>query len=578
MTDAKDTKTPLINRSVESPQVRSAKRTRLPITRVFSAALTIILGLFIAIVLLTYVRLQDFRLALTDIVEKSVPSVAFSNQIYSQVNSLTYMAERLGHASTDATRRVAMSQITAQLLQLKALAQSQESDRHLQVQLNALNLEFRELNNMIVLRLNSEKELATKQQTLYELYNEATELSENKSQRTTDGQQYDWTLTVSSLVASAGSTFNMNRLHLLRQTGEQIRQQLALLDQQVLRIKDSDQEEARVLSQKLRQTLIGDSGLIDLQVKRLQIAGRAIGRGNFVRNLLIDYSGLTEFEAAKVNETVIAESTKTQESVLEQIRLIGLFSSIAIGVILAATVFLQRRVVNRLNKLNQRVGDRLQGNSSNIYIGGNDEISDIGQTFDLFAETVEEQNKKLHDLSLLDSLTGISNRRALDERLLDEVKEAHRHKWSLSVMIIDVDYFKLYNDHYGHDKGDECLRALAKLLDEQMQRNGDFVGRYGGEEFVCLLPDTDGIGAEHVAQILLESVVEQQIPHQFSKVAPFVTISLGIATLNQNNIGEVGPLVLLKQADQALYRAKDQGRNRFINFASISKDSKESKN
>lgn len=562
---------PLIEVGVSPATVVGKRKTRLPITRVFTSALVIILALFIIISALSFIRLQDFRFILSDIVEKSVPNMAISHQIYSQVNSLTFMSERLANASSDATRRLASRQITDQLSQLRALAQEQNSDPHLLVQLQALSLEFSELNELIELRLKSEKALNQQQLALYQLYDQAIQLA-GKTTESESSTQYSWTLYVSDLVALAGQANNMKRLHLIRQLAEQISVKLALLDTQIVRLKIADRDTARAISTSLRNILIGENGLIALQVERLQITGRATGRGNFVRNLIIDYAGLAEYQSFQINSSVINESQSTNEQVQKQVQLIGIASIVAITVIFAVTFFLHSRVVNRLNKLNQRVQYRLDGRDSPIYVGGNDEISDIGKTFDLFAKTVEEQNKILHDLSLSDGLTGIANRRALDERLLHEVKQSKRHKWPVSVLLIDVDFFKLYNDNYGHDQGDECLRHVAMTLNEQMQRNGDFLARYGGEEFVCILPDTGTEGAEYVGQILLERIQDKNIVHEYSSVAPHVTVSIGIATLYPDSSDMSGPQVLLKLADNALYEAKKQGRNRLV---SHSKDSGE---
>lgn len=555
---------PLIDVASNTITGSPKRKARLPITRVFTTALAVILALFIIISALSFVRLQDFRFILSDIVEKSVPNMAISHQIYSQVNSLTFMSERLANASSDANRRLASRQINEQLSQLRTLAQERQSDPHLLVQLQALGLEFSELNELIELRLNSEKTLAQKQQALYQLYDQAIQLAGNASSQIENANQYSWTLYVSDLVALAGQANGMNRLHRIRQLAEQISIKLALMDTQIVQLKTDDQRTARSISANLRNILIGDYGLIALQVERLQIAGRATGRGNFVRNLIIDYAGLAEYQSFQINNSVISESQSTNEQVQRQVQLIGIASIAAIAVILAVTFFLHSRVVNRLNKLNQRVQYRLDGRDSPIHVGGNDEITDIGKTFDLFAKTVEEQNKILHDLSLSDGLTGIANRRALDERLLHEFKQAKRHKWPVSILLIDVDYFKLYNDNYGHDKGDECLQHIAMTLNEQMQRNGDFLARYGGEEFVCILPDTGSEGAEYVAQILLERIHDRNIQHEYSAVAPHVTVSIGIATMYPDDNTINGPQVLLKHADQALYQAKNQGRNTHV--------------
>ena len=183
-----------------------------------------------------------------------------------------------------------------------------------------------------------------------------------------------------------------------------------------------------------------------------------------MRNLILDYSGLAEFQSSQINAGVVQETQRTNAQVQRQIFIIGVAALIAIGFLVSVVYFLQTRVVRRLYKLNRRVLFRLEGKDANIYVGGNDEISDIDRTFDLFAQTIEDQNHRLHELSLSDGLTGIANRRALDDKLLHEIRLAIRQRWHLSVLLIDVDFFKLYNDHYGHNNGDICLKHIAQTL------------------------------------------------------------------------------------------------------------------
>jgi diguanylate cyclase (GGDEF)-like protein len=126
--------------------------------------------------------------------------------------------------------------------------------------------------------------------------------------------------------------------------------------------------------------------------------------------------------------------------------------------------------------------------------------------------------------------------------------------------MIDIDYFKNYNDNYGHGAGDGCLRRVADALDTAAGRPGDLVARYGGEEFVVLLPDTDAIGARQIAERIREQVLALRIPHEFSSVNACVTISLGVAAITPSEAST--PAMLLDQADQQLYQAKTAGRNR----------------
>jgi len=162
-------------------------------------------------------------------------------------------------------------------------------------------------------------------------------------------------------------------------------------------------------------------------------------------------------------------------------------------------------------------------------------------------------------LALLDGLTGIPNRRAFDEQLNREWSRAQRNQASLSLVMIDIDHFKSYNDTYGHLGGDDCLKQVAASL-LASQRGSDITARYGGEEFVCILPESDEAGAVIAAERMRAKVESLHIPHAASPVSPFVTISLGVATLTPSE--DEAPDLLIKMADQMLYRGKNKGRNR----------------
>jgi two-component system chemotaxis family response regulator WspR len=173
---------------------------------------------------------------------------------------------------------------------------------------------------------------------------------------------------------------------------------------------------------------------------------------------------------------------------------------------------------------------------------------------------LEQKNAILERLSALDGLTGVANRRRFEEALAAEWKRAARERTSLSLILIDVDYFKLYNDHYGHLGGDDCLRQVAGALASSLRRPADLVARYGGEEFAVLLPVTDPAGAAQVAETLREEIERLHIPHARSGVADCVTASLGSATTQPQPSGD--PADLVARADAALYEAKHAGRNR----------------
>ena len=169
--------------------------------------------------------------------------------------------------------------------------------------------------------------------------------------------------------------------------------------------------------------------------------------------------------------------------------------------------------------------------------------------------------RRLEAMSLTDSLTGLANRRYLDDFLQSEWRQAQRVGGNIGLIMADIDYFKAYNDHYGHPQGDRCLTQVAHCLKAAVQRPRDLVARYGGEEFAVVLPSVQKSGLAVVAERIRDAVCTLAIPHGASSVVPYVTISMGLAWCEPQS-GE-NPALLIEAADEALYSAKAQGRNRF---------------
>ena len=167
--------------------------------------------------------------------------------------------------------------------------------------------------------------------------------------------------------------------------------------------------------------------------------------------------------------------------------------------------------------------------------------------------------RRLEALSTVDGMTGVANRRRFDETLQVEWGRAARDKRPLSVALIDVDWFKTYNDRYGHPAGDACLRQLARVFEAGVMRSGDLIARYGGEEFVLIAPDTDLNGINTIASYLCQEVFALALAHEDSPYGR-VSVSIGVATAYPHQGSK--PLQLVQQADAALYRAKQQGRHR----------------
>lgn len=174
----------------------------------------------------------------------------------------------------------------------------------------------------------------------------------------------------------------------------------------------------------------------------------------------------------------------------------------------------------------------------------------------------KEAQAELERLATRDGLTGVANRRSFDQTLNVEWRRATRESRALSLLMIDVDYFKRYNDTYGHQGGDECLRRIAGAMSGVVKRTSDAVARYGGEEFSILLPATDPEGACLVAERIRAAVEALALPHAGSEIADHVTVSIGVASVIVSS-GDA-PTQLVGAADKALYRAKKEGRNRVV--------------
>ncbi|MBW4677105.1 MAG: PleD family two-component system response regulator [Desmonostoc geniculatum HA4340-LM1] len=177
-------------------------------------------------------------------------------------------------------------------------------------------------------------------------------------------------------------------------------------------------------------------------------------------------------------------------------------------------------------------------------------------------QKLETVNFELQRLVTIDGLTEVANRRGFEEYFYQEWQRMKREQRPLSLILCDVDFFKSYNDTYGHRVGDRCLLKIAQAIKDIVKRPGDLVARYGGEEFAVILPNTDTEGATHVAEKICDAVRTLAIPHQNSQVSPYVTMSAGFATEIPQPNSDLEEMIAA--ADRALYQAKTAGRDRFV--------------
>lgn len=235
---------------------------------------------------------------------------------------------------------------------------------------------------------------------------------------------------------------------------------------------------------------------------------------------------------------------------------------------------LQTRIVRRTRELESELAQRRRAETelAALQVDLEDRMRQRTQALEARNEaltalrlTLETANQRLKRLVAIDALTGIANRRHFDRSLDRELRRARRDAYPLSLIFLDLDEFKRYNDTYGHSRGDDVLRTVAQTLDETFRRGGDFVARYGGEEFAVVLPGVDARRAALYAERLRRRVWRLAIPYGASATTDRVTISGGVATISPPMIAT--PDQILRAADKALYRAKCLGRNQIASAA-----------
>jgi len=192
----------------------------------------------------------------------------------------------------------------------------------------------------------------------------------------------------------------------------------------------------------------------------------------------------------------------------------------------------------------------------------------VGFMFDISERKKTEEElislqKELEELSFKDGLTGVANRRMFDSIMEEEWLKARRNHQPLSLIMLDIDYFKQYNDHYGHIQGDDCLKRVGQTLSSSAARSRDFFARFGGEEFMLVLPETDAEAAKKIAERCRNLLFKEQIPHEKSDVSQILTISLGVGTIIPTHKDE--STAFIDEVDKRLYQAKQSGRNCIVN-------------
>ncbi|NVK25648.1 MAG: diguanylate cyclase [Gammaproteobacteria bacterium] len=536
---------------------------------------TLVTGAFVVIVVLSllstsmsYSRLFNFSKILNNITENSLPEASRANQINDTLKEILYLTERLTNANNHSSRRIAVKELLHQEIKLTSLIESFDDSIHLNNQIKTARREIADLNALVIERINKESQIQDKLSRAYKLQNALIASLSNLSVTNSFFEQAS--LPIVKIVALAGQSANINRLQPVRQIARDISDNITRVKALALQQANLDVTTLLPNLDQLQQALLGKEGLTNLRVEQLQIIGRTRGRGNFLHNLILDISRLAGTSTFKINQSIVEDAQKASSDIATQVNWSITLAVFVVLFVVIIIYFINQRIVARLVSLNESVLRRIKSESSAIEVDGNDEISELAKSFVYFSEKVEQQTQQLQQLSLTDSLTDLPNRRAMDERLTHDVHTAKRGHWPLSVILLDIDFFKLYNDFYGHVAGDECLKNVALALKNVQQRESDFMARYGGEEFAMLLPSTDKEGAIKVAKRIKANIESLKLRHKKSKVSKYITVSIGIATFNENSIATVDNILI--STDRALYGAKESGRNCYFHFDDFDKD------
>jgi diguanylate cyclase (GGDEF)-like protein len=529
---------------------------RISLVKVFSTSLAGILFVFILLSYFTFTRLLSFESTLTDVSDKSLPNLIRISQLYSQASTLLESTDLLSKSTSRASKRLAEKQLQTNLINIRKAAKATIANEFLDTQLNTIAIEIDDFSSLIEDRLQTINNIQLLTTQMYNLNVQAINIDRQNSSV--------WMLNFSQAIVNVSKAINEKKLQRVRFLFNQLKGQLNRLS--TISGTGKDKAIKSQLTNQFQTLLFSENGMELLKIKALRLNGRAIGRESFVHNLILDYVAQLGFVTS---ETELNITLQVGSSVIEIKQQTQLMSFILIGgvvFLLVIVVLFQQRVLKRISIFNQIVLNETQGFEYHTMLEGNDEITDLAEAFKKFTETIEIQKNKLEQLSMSDGLTGIANRRALDIRLKHDIELSARQKSSVTILLMDIDCFKLYNDNYGHLAGDQCLKDISKIIYTSLHRDSDFVARYGGEEFVCVLPNTGSKGAQEIATHIIEQLKYMALPHKYSNVSDYVTISMGIATSHPSHL--LTPEAILRQADSALYVAKETGKNSYRVYSS----------
>ncbi len=493
-----------------------------------------------------YYELTDYALRFSKVTDYSMPKLVKIASIHSNIKELSYLIEHLSDASSGISKRIAYRRIDEIFILVKEDELTIFNEKNLNINIQVIEEHYNRIYSLLMERENYSEQIREGLSSFIKEMGGFSAQSEKLNR-----------------ILNPVSFVEIQEIHSrseLKSFARKIKQSLNVL-------RESNEFEEVVIN--IENSLFASDGIVKLKYKELNAKTRLKRQINLISSLLYNFSNEIEFLSVNLNDTLIQESKESALALKKEINVL-LFLFLGYLAYLTFIVFyLKHKTIDRLVLLNKNIQQKIEGGDALLTDNYDDEISYIIKSFNFYALKAENQNRRLEELSLTDALTNLPNRRMFDIRFENELYFIRRNDHVSSVILIDVDNFKLYNDNYGHLYGDRCLKDLAEIFRKSVRRDTDTVARYGGEEFVFILSNSNIDDSKKIARELLDSVEKLNIEHKFNNNRGHVTVSIGITTIDSRNC-ELGK-INIENADKALYAAKEKGKNTFVHYNDFDK-------
>jgi len=527
--------------------------------RVFTYAQFAMVALFVFVIVFTLFRFTQVKEIFTYLSVHSVPSITKASAINSSIQQLATLTVKLtnSQSKTDASLTVQQFAVVAEQL-IDTIDANRQEVSFIAKELSTIIVESNELKTLVEVQLAQKRQL---QKSKSDVYTAIFSLITNQN---IDSQHNEIIVNLQRILSFAVDIENQQHLHKLRETEQELLLKMQHLRNNMVGSKPIIAEQLK----SIEKQLVGEDSIISQKISLLRTQARSRGRSSFVVHLIENLASNLQYQTQIINKA----TQKRAESGIKMLTNSYEVSVVSSVFAFLASVFmiyyLYKRIVARLIRLTNEVEIKTttsttQMKVNNITVEGNDEITLLSKTFCQYLDKVRAQEGYLRKLSNQDSLTQIPNRRSFDKHMEQTFESAKVSKHMVSLILIDVDFFKQYNDKYGHSLGDICLQEVAAKISQIATENNDFCARYGGEEFAYVASNKTNLEAKAISDSLRQGIQDLAIEHSISKISNVVTASVGCASVTiLSEADDLTASELIELADTQLYTAKNNGRNK----------------